>query len=243
MALYLVHLLEPLFDHVRLAFLQDPVAHERLVPILCSKEASMVKTVSSFPLWSDFSLNDTAVLQRLCSFIENSFPEPCISALQHIPSFSGYVSRYINHFSITIHGRIAEALAMEVAQKRLDKSVQMLHFLIIVNIIHDLAHILRSFFHGVHLQTQNLAEYPYAIELSNTISFPEAGFMAEQAFFGGIIGVVFEDEIDEQRPPFFQIKFDKISHFFLQCADGKAYRLSTLPFLFYINMLARLITC
>jgi hypothetical protein len=57
------------------------------------------------------------------------------------------------------------------------------------------------------------------------LRFPEAGFQAEQALFGGTIGVVFEDEIDGERQAFFMIKYDRISHFFLQGADGKTYRL------------------
>jgi len=49
--------------------------------------------------------------------------------------------------------------------------------------------------------------------------------MAEQAFFGGIVGVVFQDEIEGERPPFFEIRYDRILYFFLLCADGTAYRL------------------
>jgi len=51
----------------------------------------------------------------------------------------------------------------------------------------------------------------------------EAGFTVEQEFFGSI-NVIFEDEMDGNRPPFFETKYDKISHFFLQCEDGKVYR-------------------
>jgi len=67
--------------------------------------------------------------------------------MKHIPSPYGTVGKYIDCFSIVIHGRIAEALAMEVVQDQLEKSHNMLRFLIVVNIIHELAHILHSVFH------------------------------------------------------------------------------------------------
>jgi len=150
------------------------------------------------------------------------------------------VGRYIDHFSIVIHGRIAEALAMEVQQ--LDNSPthrrhqELLRFLITVNIIHDFAHIARSFFNGIHLAAHTDEGYPYAREYSNTDYFlrlPEAGYMAEQAFFGGIVGVVFQDEIEGERPPFFEIRYDRILYFFLQCADGRAYRLGKYGYIFH----------
>jgi hypothetical protein len=39
----------------------------------------------------------------------------------------------------------------------------------------------------------------------------------------GIVGVAFEDEIGGEQPPFFEIKYDRISYFYLQCRDGRAY--------------------
>jgi hypothetical protein len=104
----------------------------------------------------------------------------------------------------------------------------LLRFLVAVNIIHDFAHTARSFFNGIHLATCNDEGYPYTGECSHTDYFfrlPEAGYMAEQVFFGGIVGVVFQDEIEGERPPFFEIRYDKVLYFFLQCAEGRAYRL------------------
>jgi len=56
------------------------------------------------------------IIQKLCSFTHNTFPEPRISALMHIPYPHGIVGEYCDCFSITIHGRIMEALAMEATQ-------------------------------------------------------------------------------------------------------------------------------
>jgi hypothetical protein len=232
MTTYISHLLQPLFEHVRTAFLRDSVARRLFVPILRCEGKSLTN-------YTDIKVDAATVLQRLYFFINSSFPEPRISTLQHIPSFSGIVGKYIDHFSIAIHGRIAEALAVEA--QRLDnpptqrKKLLLLHFLITVNIIHDFAHTARSFFNGIHLAAHSDEGYPYASECSNTDYFlrlPEAGYMAEQAFFGGIVGIVFEDEIEGERPPFFEIRYDRILYFFLQCADGRAYRLGTYGFIF-----------
>jgi hypothetical protein len=67
------------------------------------------------------------------------------------------------------------------------------------------------------------------------LRLPEAGYMAEQAFFGGIVGVVFRDEIEGERPLFFEIRYDRILYFFLQCADGRAYRLGTYGYVYQTN--------
>jgi hypothetical protein len=222
MTLYLSHLLEPLFEDVRQGILRNPLLCKQFVPIIRGEAENLP------PSLLDLGLSDNAILQKLHYFVINSFPEPRISAKKHIPSPYGTVGKYIDRFSIVIHGRIAEALAMEAVQDRSEKSRNMLRFLIIVNIIHELAHILRSVFHESHLWTVNFYRYPYSFELGldqpgSTI--PEAGLMAEQVVFGGIVGVVFEDEIGGERPPFFEIGYDRISYFFLQCGDGRAYRL------------------
>jgi hypothetical protein len=139
MTLYLSHLLEPL---VRQGILRNPLLCKQFVPIICGEAKNLP------PSLLDLGLSDNAILQKLHYFVINSFPEPRISAKKHIPSPYGTVGEYIDRFSIVIHGRIAEALAMEVAvQDRSEKSCNMLRFLIIVNIIHELAHIFRSVFH------------------------------------------------------------------------------------------------
>jgi hypothetical protein len=108
--------------------------------------------------------------------------------------------------------------------------------LVTVNIIHDFAHKARSFFNGIHLATCNVEGYPYASECSHLDYFfrlPEAGYMAERALFGGIVGVVFQDEIEGERPPFFDIRYDKISYFYLQCAEDSAYRLGAWSYIYH----------
>lgn len=60
--------------------------------------------------------------------------------------------------------------------------------------------------------TVPLEEHPYAVDRGNSLfalQFREVGFQAEQAYFGGTVGVVFEDEIDGERPTFFTIEYDK----------------------------------
>lgn len=70
---------------------------------------------------------------------------------------------------------------------------------------------------------------------------PEAGFQAELLLFGGTIGVVFEDEIDKERPPFFEINYDKISYLVLQCGmerrSGLGMTISPSGFTFVTHVL------
>jgi hypothetical protein len=146
--------------------------------------------------------------------------------LHWITPYTGRVGNYFERFSIIIHGRIAEALAKDSIKNQSKNSHQLLQFLVIVNIVHEFAHIARSFIHKNELDTMEVKDHPYAIELGNSLfalRFTEGGFQAEKELFGGTVGIVFEDEIDGERPPFFNIEYDKISHFFLLCADGKAY--------------------
>ncbi|OBZ70634.1 hypothetical protein A0H81_09197 [Grifola frondosa] len=47
----------------------------------------------------------------------------------------------------------------------------------------------------------------------------------EEVLFGGIIGVVFEDEVDGKPPMLVESDFTKISYLFLHCRDGSTYKL------------------
>ena len=161
----------------------------------------------------------------------------------HIPHWGGTVGN--ERFSILIHGRIAEAVARNAISVQPEsnkfRSRYFIHFLVVVNIIHDFAHIVRSFFHGIHLDIFESENYPYIVELGNSMAglqFPEAGFQAEQAIFGGTVGVVFEDEVDHdgERPAFFEIEYHKIAYLFLQCADGRAYRLGEVFLCFSVSV-------
>jgi hypothetical protein len=64
------------------------------------------------------------------------------------------------------------------------------------------------------------------LDINQHIStIPEAGLMAEQGVFGDIMGIIFKDKIGGEWPPFFKIRYDRISYFYLQCGDGRAYHL------------------
>jgi hypothetical protein len=227
MALYVASLLKPFFDEVREALLHNPMAGERLISVIRCEAISSRNPIKDLRPLTYLALSNAAILERLNNFTRTSFPEPRLSALMHVPPYYGTVGKEFERFSIIIHGRISEAIARETVIKPSKKPRDLLHFLIIVIIVHEFAHIVRSFFHGRALITDEINDHPYAVEFDNLfeLRFPEAGFEAEQALFGGTIGVVFEDEIDEERPTFFAVNYNRISHLFLQCADGKAYRL------------------
>lgn len=82
----------------------------------------------------------------------------------------------------------------------------------------------------LHIRTASIDDpFPYYVTVScgapPVVRFPEHGFSIEEALFGEIVGVVFDDEIKSAPPLFFQSDFTKISRLFLHCRDGMTYRL------------------
>ena len=82
-----------------------------------------------------------------------------LTALKHVPPSFCRVGIDPQRFSILIHGRIAEVVAKETVVKQSKKSRELLHFLVIVIIVHQFAHIARSYFHGVDLYAANSKDY------------------------------------------------------------------------------------
>lgn len=132
---------------------------------------------------------------------------------------------------LTIHGRIANALTKESTSNSNPKSHSStaLQFFATVVLVHELAHATRNHF-GVDTESHLVTDKPpYYIDNESLRMFPEAGFQVEMALFGGIIGVVFQDEEVWAEPSSVaDVDFDHIDHFFLLCRDEKAYRLGKL---------------
>jgi len=124
--------------------------------------------------------------------------------------------------TMEIHGRLAAALSKPQKPRNLSQ----LRFIVIVIILHQLAHAVTVRF---HMGTQSAEDdtFPYYVSwrIPPFVRLPEQGFTVEEALFGGIVGVVFEDELDGSPPLFFCSDFTKISHLFLHCRNGMTYRL------------------
>ncbi len=131
--------------------------------------------------------------------------------------------------TILIHGRIARAL--EDAPRSVGVA-----FVVVVNMVHELAHAVRAYFHGgspSQACLEDESRVPFYAEVGyegppggRVLSwFPEAGFSLEKKVFGGVVGVVFEGENEGVRPGFFECDYERIAYFFLITGDGGVYRL------------------
>jgi hypothetical protein len=205
----------PLFQGVRQALLAQPFALSPFLPIFHGVTISEGSdTPKSTVQGSDLEL------AALLTFFRDAFPRPNVSS----PGLWHYVAHppMIDLTMITIHGRLARALS----QPQNLRNLCQLRFIVVVIILHQLGHAVATRFHKGTLSIKDDA-FPYHISCHAppVIRFPEQGFSVEEALFGGIVGVVFDDELDGLPPMFFRSDFTRISHLFLHCRNGLTYRL------------------
>ena len=161
-------------------------------------------------------------LSTLLAFFRDEFPQPSLSSPGLWAAAPKGPMRDLT--TIAIHGRLAAALS----QPQSPRNLCQLRFLVIVIILHQLGHAIATRFQkGTISMEDNAFPFYVSCRAPPVMRFPEQGFLVEEALFGGIVGVVFEDELDSLLPPFFQSDFTKISHLFLHCRDGRTYRLGT----------------
>jgi len=216
---------------VRKDLLHNSIVGERPVP-LSRCEATSTFDPSTYPLCPlTYCTLHSVMMPLLSDCILSSMPlflNPDFLLWSISCATTAQLEITSNTFLSSFMARLLKLWPRKLSKTSQKKSHDLLHFLITVIIVHKFAHIARSFFHETELMTIKIEDHSYTVELGNslfTLWFPEAGFQAEQALFGGTIGVVFKDEINGEQPAFFMIKYDRISHFFLQGAHGKTYRL------------------
>ncbi|KAK7688483.1 hypothetical protein QCA50_008021 [Cerrena zonata] len=168
-------------------------------------------------------------LEDLSKFIKTSFPAYDVSPQGSWCSYDFPLPRIEPDFSLDIHGRLVSALNSPQTVRNYSR----LQFLVIVVIIHRLGHLIATNFNGDYDgQSKTIREFPFhgcrfkhePGDKSKTVSEP--GFLAEEALFGGIIGVVFKEERANGYPPrLLQADFTLISHLVLHCRDGSTYQI------------------
>ncbi|KAJ7665731.1 hypothetical protein B0H17DRAFT_1210851 [Mycena rosella] len=118
-----------------------------------------------------------------------------------------YVATLDDIFSANlVHHNINAALAKNTKEP-------LVQFLVVVAMIHDIGHHIRRHFWLFDSRAKAIEEFPYFWEECTPGSwFSETGFDVEIALFGGIIGVVFEDE-NPSDLPFFEVNYARIQLF------------------------------
>jgi hypothetical protein len=100
MTLYIANLLQPFFGKVREALLHNPMAGESLVPIIrCEATTTSNPIREQLRPLTYIARSDAVIIEQLRSFVNDLFPEPRLSALNHIPPYDGTVGKYFEHFS------------------------------------------------------------------------------------------------------------------------------------------------
>ncbi|THH20950.1 hypothetical protein EW146_g503 [Bondarzewia mesenterica] len=207
-----------LFHAVQQVLIKHPTVLSAFLPIFWGEiESEHYDPRGPHP--STISSSDSD-LTTLLSFFQYSLPRPSISSAGLWQGCSEPPMKDLT--TIAIHGRLAAALRLPQS----DENFCLLQFIIIVIILHQLAHAVAARFQGWTLSLKS-SVFPYHVSCRGlpVIQFPEHGFSVEEGLFGGIIGIIFQDEVDASPPMFFYSDFTRISYLFLHCRDGSTYRL------------------
>lgn len=224
--------LQEIHDFVWNALLQSPFSSHLYTPCL-RHDQKLSATEDIFPDHSSSPPPTESESQTLHEFLLD-FPRIQITSDRYVATIDDF--SVLSSSTIRIHGRIVDALNLARADDSQDPQRPDLHavfavrFLIIVNILHELGHAVRTrsstFLTNSNLDSSNP---PYYVDLGlgddDEDRLHEAGFLAEQAMFGGIICMVFKNETNGERPPFFDLDFNQVDHFFLLCRNEQAYHL------------------
>lgn len=161
----------------------------------------------------------------ILGFVKDAFPSFDIRSPRYVATWAD--TSNADAKAISIHGRIADALV--VANKAPESmSALTIQFLVIVICVHELAHAMRTHFVCATHSRLKIAKPPYYVDEGLWEEYPEAGFLVEEALFGGVVCAVFKNEINGQRPPFFELDFTNVDYFFLLCRNEAAYRIGML---------------
>jgi len=212
----LIKPLIPLFHGLQKELLTQPAAFTAFLPMF------RCETVSEDPDIRRQAQGSDLEISTLLTFFRDAFPRPSVSSpgLWHsVPGIS-----MIDPTMIEIHGRLAIALS----QDQSPRNISLLRFIVVVIILHQLAHAVASRFQKATRSMEH-SVFPYYLSCRAppVMRFPEHGFSVEEDLFGGMVGVVFENELDGLPPMFFRSDFTKIAHLFLHCRDGLTYRLDS----------------
>ena len=169
---------------------------------------------------------------RLVDFIRRYFPLYDVSTLGSWCSMESEPREVDHNIPLELHGRIVAALQAPQTENNYTR----LKFLVMVIIVHYLGHLIAASFHGEYgYSSFPSKKFPYHVcpfshdRKGKPKDVPDPGFIAEEAIFGGTVGVVFKDERNDGYAPFLlQADFTNISHFVVQRRDGRVYQIRML---------------
>ncbi|KAJ7761094.1 hypothetical protein B0H16DRAFT_1884515 [Mycena metata] len=153
------------------------------------------------------------------AYFRDTFPDLKISPERYVATSSDYTTDR----DIVVHHAITAALARNGEDP-------LLRFLVVAVVIHQIGHTLRDSFWSFSSWPTPMEQYPFYSETCTPGSiYAESGFEAEISIFGGIIGVVFQDEQQQfdwdGTFPFFDLDYTRIACFCLTTPNQVTYKL------------------
>ncbi|CAL1698044.1 unnamed protein product [Somion occarium] len=211
-----MHILQNFARTIQEYFLENPSRAAIFVPILLG-EAEENYNLDN--LQSISSPEYAHELGAIRGFIEQNFPSLTVSSPDKTCGHCKPCMEDKSH--IELHGRLMDALAAT----RDTETLTNLSFVLVVIIIHSLAHA----FTGGNPMPMSKDGFPFykSHYLLLNKSIAEPGFFAEEGIFGGIIGIVFKDQENGMPPKFLEADFTRIAYLFILDRTGAAYRLDT----------------
>lgn len=236
------------FETVRTALLKlDPSGLHgflMLVPTNTQIYRSMLSAVKSSTASSSFGPQPPEVYETMAkrglleSFLKGTFPRPRVFDPRLFPDSSTKTTSEIHREFIFVNKHLMSVFKKTDSEKAKSSPKDLEQdtfktFITLVVILHNLGHALSSHYSGPGI-TAHVASFPYHIKTrsdddrkSSMVFFAEPGFLVEQAFFGGIIGVAWEHDFDQSaRKP--QLWTNQIKSLSMHCRGGSTYALGSL---------------
>ncbi|KAJ7187747.1 hypothetical protein C8R46DRAFT_141 [Mycena filopes] len=172
------------------------------------------QTSSAWPEYATFS-RKTNPPESLSSYFRDSFNSLTTTPERFVATAEDYLKR-----DLLIHHAIHAALAR-------NSEDLLLQFLVVVAVIHNLGHTIRNSVWAYPSRTTTMEEYPFFCETpTEGVTRAESGFDAEIAVFGGVLGVVFENERPSDATfPFFELDYNRIAYFCLTTPNHVTYKI------------------
>ncbi|CAL1710477.1 unnamed protein product [Somion occarium] len=206
-----VHDIQPIFNGVQESLLATPSLLSVFVPL--SRDEN--------PQSSNSAPASELDISRISSYIQHIFPNPSVSGMGKWCYDCNTPMK--DPTTMEIHGRTVAALS----EPQTDDNRALLRFIVVVQILHQLGHAICHHFNDLTTVIKLLPTFP--VYVSNNFTKPyshmEHGFWIEEALFGGIVGVMFDEHLDWLPPAFLSSDFTHISFLFLWCRDGRTYKL------------------
>ncbi|KAJ7143419.1 hypothetical protein C8R43DRAFT_574760 [Mycena crocata] len=178
--------------------------------------------------WSDSTLFTTLPFaddpHSVLTYFRDSFPSFSISPQGYVATSSDAIAdgEYETPTNPLIHH------AINTAFERNNDDL-LLKFLLVVAMVHDLGHAVRHHSIAFFSKARTKDEFPfYCEQILPGILREETGFELEVALFGGIVGVIFQDEQELELDgtfPFFELDYTRIAYFCLTVPTNVTYKI------------------